>query len=143
MKKLQPLPHAIVDYVFAAKMIAAPWLFGFQKNQAATMSSVGTGVAIAGLSLLTDYPLGAAKLIPFPTHGVIEAAAGTAAALAPWLLGFDDNKRATWLHVAAGAATLAVVAVTDYQAAKRQPERSAISARDSLRYQVREPEMAA
>jgi hypothetical protein len=120
MKRLQPLPHAVIDYAFSAKMIAAPWLLGFSDNKAATMSSIGSGVAIAGLSLLTDYPLGVIKLIPFPMHGVIETTAGVMTAAAPFMMGFTKNKRATWTHLIAGLTTLAVVAVTDYTAKKRR-----------------------
>jgi len=119
MKVLKPLPHAVIDYAWAAKMIASPWLLGFSENKTATMSAVGSGAAIAGLSLMTRYPLGAVKWIPFPAHGVIEAMAGVTNLAAPWLMGFAGNKRAKWLHVISGLSTLAVVAMTDYQAAER------------------------
>ena len=116
MKKLQPLPHAVMDYAWAGTMIAAPWLFGFSKNKTATVNSVASGGAILGLSLMTNYPLGAVKVISFPTHGVIETVAGVAAAAAPWLMKFSRNKPATLTHVISGLATLGVVAMTDYQA---------------------------
>jgi hypothetical protein len=116
MKKLQPLPHAVMDYAWAGTMIAAPWLFGFSKNKTATVNSVASGGAILGLSLMTNYPLGAVKMISFPTHGVIETVAGVATAAAPWLMGFSRNKPATLTHVISGLATLGVVAMTDYRA---------------------------
>jgi hypothetical protein len=116
MKILKPLPHAVLDYAWGGAMIAAPWLLGFKKNKTATINSVAAGAGIIGLSLMTRYPLGVAKLIPFPTHGVIETIAGGLTALDPWLLGYAKNKRARWTHVAAGLSTLAVVALTDYRA---------------------------
>jgi hypothetical protein len=109
-----------MDYLWAGTMMAAPWLFGFSKNKKATINCVSSGAGILGLSLMTKYPLGAVKLIPFPAHGVIEAIAGGLTAADPWILGFSDNKRARWTHVIAGLSTLAVVAMTDYQAATRQ-----------------------
>lgn len=123
MKIIKPTPHAVIDYAFAGKMIAAPWVLGFSRNKTATANAVGTGATILGLSLMTRYPLGVFKLIPFPVHGIIEAVAGVATAAAPWLMGFSDNRRAKWLHVGAGLSTLAVVALTDYQAAG-QPRRA-------------------
>ena len=120
MKPLKPLPHAIIDYAWAGTMMAAPWLFGFRKNGTATKHSVGAGAAILGLSLMTRYPLGAVKLIPFPVHGAIEAAAGMMTAGAPWLLGFARNRNAKLTHLISGLGTLAVVAVTDYKAAQWQ-----------------------
>ncbi|MFP5260618.1 MAG: SPW repeat protein [Blastocatellia bacterium] len=125
MKKLQPLPHAVMDYAWAGAMIAAPWLFGFSKNKTATVNSVASGGAILGLSLMTNYPLGAVKMISFPTHGVIEAVAGAATAAAPWLMGFSRNKPATWTHVISGLATLGVVAMTDYNAQAQRGRRGA------------------
>ena len=119
MKLLKPTPHAVIDYLWAGTMMAAPWLFGFRKNRVATINAVASGGTILALSLLTRYPLGAVKLISFPTHGVIETIAGAATATAPWLMGFSDNRCATWTHVASGLGTFAVVAMTDYQAAER------------------------
>jgi hypothetical protein len=119
MKRLQPLPHAVLDYAWAAQMMSAPWLLGFHKNKQATRCAVNCGAAILGLGLLTRYPLGIFKVIPFPVHGVIEALSGAATAAAPWLFGFADDERAKWTHVASGLATLGVVALTDYQAAER------------------------
>jgi hypothetical protein len=120
MKLLKPLPHAIIDYAWAGTMMAAPWLFGFRKNRRATINSVSSGAAILGLSLMTKYPLGAVKLIPFKAHGVIEATAGAMTASAPWLLGFARNRSAKLTHLISGLGTLAVVAITDYNAAQWQ-----------------------
>ena len=118
-KVLKPLPHAVIDYAMAGMLRTAPWALGFSRNRTATANAVASGAAVLGLSLLTRYPLGAAKVIPFPVHGVIEAAAGVMTAAAPWLMGFSRNNRAKWTHVASGLATLAVVAVTDYKAAEQ------------------------
>lgn len=119
MKILKPLPHAVIDYAWAGTMMAAPWLFGFHRNKAATINAVSSGAAILGLSLMTRYPLGAVKVISFPTHGVIEAIAGAATATAPWLMGFSRDDSAKWTHMVSGLGTLAVVAMTDYQAAEQ------------------------
>jgi hypothetical protein len=117
-KVLKPLPHGYYDYASAAMLMAAPWLFGFSRNRRATTNAVISGLGVLGLSLFTKYPLGAVKSIPFPVHGVIEAAAGALTATAPWLLGFSRNRNATLTHVLSGLGTLAVVAMTDYQAAE-------------------------
>ncbi|HLL76027.1 MAG TPA: SPW repeat protein [Pyrinomonadaceae bacterium] len=117
-KVIKPTPHAVVDYAMAGTLMAAPWLFGFSDNKTATANSVISGAAVLGLSLMTRYPLGAAKLVPFPVHGVVETLAAVMNTAAPWLMGFSRNKRATSTHVAAGLATLAVVALTDYRAAE-------------------------
>lgn len=119
-KILKPLPHAVMDYAWAGTMMAAPWLFGFSRNRKAKANAIGSGAAILALSLLTRYPLGAVKVIPFPTHGVIETVAGAATAASPWLMGFSRNRGAKWTHILSGLATLMVVAMTDYNAAERE-----------------------
>ena len=118
VKILKPLPHAIMDYAWAGMMIASPWLFGFRKNNVARSHAVASGAAIVGLSLMTRYPLGVFKYIPFPVHGMIETAAGAMTAAAPWLMGFADDDRARLTHLISGLSTFAVVAMTDYQAAE-------------------------
>lgn len=119
-KVLKPLPHAVIDYAWAGTMMAAPWLFGFSRNKKATTNAVISGAGILALSLMTKYPLGAVKLVSFPTHGVIETVAGVATASAPWLMGFSRNRSAKWTHLLSGLATLMVVAMTDYRAAEDQ-----------------------
>ncbi|HKY03959.1 MAG TPA: SPW repeat protein [Blastocatellia bacterium] len=118
MKILKPKTHGIIDYAWAGAMIAAPWLFGFNKNREATLASISSGVGILGLSLMTRYPLGAVKVISFPVHGVIETVAGLSTAASPWLCGYSNNESAKWTHLISGLGTLAVVAMTDYAAAE-------------------------
>lgn len=116
-KVLKPLPHGVIDYAWAGTMMAAPWLFGFSRNRKATTNAVVSGAGILALSLMTKYPLGAVKVVSFPTHGVIETVAGVATAAAPWLMGFRRNRSAKWTHLLSGLGTLMVVAMTDYKAA--------------------------
>lgn len=113
-KPLKPLPHAVADYAMAGMLMAAPWLFGFSRNRKATVNAVASGASVLALSLMTRYPLGVCKWVPFRVHGYIEAAAGALTAAAPWTLGFSRDRAATLTHVASGLATLAVFAVTDY-----------------------------
>lgn len=121
-KVLKPLPHAVMDYAWAGTMMAAPWLFGFSRNKKATTNAVVSGAGILALSLMTRYPLGAVKLVSFPTHGVIETVAGVATAASPWLMGFSRNRGAKWTHLLAGLGTLMVVAMTDYRAAEESDQ---------------------
>ena len=120
MKRINPLQHGVIDYAWAAGMIAAPWLLGFRRNKKARAYAVASGAAVIGLSLVTRYPLGAVKLVPFPVHGVLDAIAGVNTMAAPWLLGFSRNRKAKWMHVVSGLASLAVVSLTDYKAAERE-----------------------
>ena len=92
--------HGILDYASGALFLAAPWVFGFADNKAATSVAVGTGAAVLGLSAFTDYEAGVARKIPMSTHLTIDTVTGAAVALSPWLFGFA--KRTAWPHVVFG-----------------------------------------
>lgn len=86
--------HAVIDYLTGLLLIALPWLLGFAHGGIAQWLPVVLGLGIIASSLLTDYELGAMRLIPMPVHLALDGAAGCVFALAPWLFGFSDR---VWL----------------------------------------------
>ena len=115
-KILKPQIHGVLDYALALFFFLAPGLFNFS-DVAATLSYV-IGAAYIGVSLLTKYPLGLFKLIPFPTHGVLETIMAVSWIALPWLVGFAGDVPARNFFVIAGVGLLAVVAVTDYRSSR-------------------------
>ncbi len=113
MKILPPLVHGFLDYSVVLVFFLAPMLFNFSTIASMLVYVVGTGQLIA--SLLTAYPLGALKLIPFPIHGMLESVVAVGLIGAPWLFGFVTETNAQIFFVGAGVALLAVVAITDYK----------------------------
>ena len=113
MKILPPLVHGFLDYSVVLVFFLAPTLFNFSATASMLAYVVGTGQLIA--SLLTAYPLGALKLIPFPIHGVLESVVAVGLIGSPWLFGFATETSAQIFFVGAGVALLAVVAITDYR----------------------------
>lgn len=117
MKKvLSPKTHAILDYMLAILFILSPMLFGFG-GVAATWAYL-IGIAYLAVSLLTQYPLGALKLIPFPVHGVLESVMAAVWIIMPWLFGFANIAAARNFFIIAGIALLLVAFLTDYKAAE-------------------------
>jgi hypothetical protein len=114
MKLLNPAVHGLLDYVLAAAFLLLPAVLGFSPG-AATVSHI-IGIAYAGVSLLTKYPLGLLKLIPFPVHGVLESIMAGAWIVLPWMLGFQDDSVARTFFMIAGVGLLLVAALTDYKA---------------------------
>lgn len=107
---LSPTAHGVADYLSAATFAAVPNVLGFPPVAATLARSLGA--SYAGLSLATAYPLGAAKLVPFPTHLAMDALLAPALAAAPWLLGFADSKPARNFFLAMAGVTAVVTSLT-------------------------------
>ena len=113
-KILTPAVHGVLDYALGFLFLLIPGILDFPPN--ATTLSYVVGAAYIVTSLLTRYPLGVWKLIPFPAHGVIESVMAAFWIASPWLFRFADHAPARNFFVAAGIGLLAVVAITDYRA---------------------------
>lgn len=102
--------HGVIDYLVGAILIAAPFLFGFADGGAAQWATIAMGVIAVLYSLVTDYELGALRLLPMPVHLGIDLAFGPLLMALPWLFRFADQ---TWLpHLILGAGGVAVTALT-------------------------------
>lgn len=109
--------HGMLDYLTGLLLIAAPWLFGFATGGAAQWVPVVLGLGIIVYSLLTDYELGMARMIPMPAHLGLDFAGGALLLVSPWLFGFADQ--IIWPHVAVGLMEIVVAACTH-----RAPDRA-------------------
>jgi SPW repeat len=119
--------HAGMDYAVGLLLIASPWLFGFaDESTAATWIAVLAGVAMLGLSMITDYEGGLlARLTPMRTHLMADAGLGLLLAVSPWLFGFADEGTNAWLpFLAIGLGEIAAAVTTDPEPEKRSPRRS-------------------
>ena len=66
--------------------------------------------------MLTRYPLGVVKVLPFTIHSAGDYLAAALLVLAPFALGFDGSDSAlAAFYMAAGVAVLAVSLITNYQ----------------------------
>jgi hypothetical protein len=108
--------HGMMDYatVAATATAAAPRALGFPR----TAENVAYGLAAGylGLSLMTDYPLSAKRMVPFKGHGAAEVAIGMALPFVPWLLGFAEDRRARDFFLGLTALTAATALLTDWNA---------------------------
>jgi hypothetical protein len=106
--------HGVVDYTVGTFLMTA---FPRCPRGAGTRSArqIRTAGAFhAGDSTLTDYPLGAAKLIPFKAHLALDAAGALALAATPFVTGQWKDGRRHWVpHVALCVFELASLATTD------------------------------
>jgi hypothetical protein len=113
-KILNPTIHGVLDYALALAFLAAPGWLGFS-DSAASVSYI-IGVTYIAASLLTKYPLGVIKMIPFPVHGVLETIMAACWIVMPWVLGYASDMVARNFYVIAGFGLLLVALLTDYRA---------------------------
>lgn len=122
MKILNPRVHGYLDYAAVLLLALAPTLFRFDGTPAALCYVVA--ILQGGMSMMTAYPLGAVKMIPFTVHGGVELGAAILLILSPWLFRFSDVGSARNFFLVAGIGLAAVWATTDYkQAVRRERER--------------------
>jgi hypothetical protein len=89
--------HAPLDYIVGAVLIAAPWIFRFSGDTAATAVSVVLGIGLIAYSLFTNYELGVWKVAPMAVHNLIDVVAGALLAASPWIFGYADQGANYWL----------------------------------------------
>ncbi len=82
--------HGMLDYLMGAVLILAPWLLDFD-DTAAIWVPVVLGAGVIVYSLLTDYELGIARVIPMATHLILDIAGGLVLAVSPWIFQFSDE----------------------------------------------------
>jgi hypothetical protein len=113
-KPIDARKHGMMDYATVAATAAAPRLLGFPAR--AEGLAYGLAAGYLGLSLLTDYPLSAKRVVPFKGHGAAEVALGAMLPLMPRLLGFSESRRARNFFLGLTALTALTALLTDWNA---------------------------
>lgn len=113
MNKLPPAIHGILDYVTVVYFLLAPSLFALTPT-VATISYL-LGVVHSILTILTNFPLGMKKMIPFRIHGFIELLIATALILMPVLMGSSLTFYDSLFFIITGAAILLVWMLSRYK----------------------------
>lgn len=113
MKLIPPAIHGVADYSSAFALILVALVVGGSAEAVATGVVIGAVVLV--LSLLTRYPLGVVKAIPFKVHSLGDYAAAAALIALPFVLGFNDTDGGlSTFYVVVGVALLAGSLITDY-----------------------------
>ena len=97
--------HACLDAIFVVIGLAAPWALRYGDHRLATLVTLALVAFGLGLNLVTAYPGGLWKRLPFRWHRTIEWTAPVPFAGLPWLL-FPEAGAAPWFLSALGIAIL-------------------------------------
>ncbi|WP_203330332.1 SPW repeat domain-containing protein [Rhodovastum atsumiense] len=110
MQRIPTRIHGMLDYALGILLLASPYLFGFADGGAAEWVPTLVGIVIIVQSLMTDYELGIARILPMPVHLGMDAVAGVFLAASPWLFGFAEQ---VWLpHLLLGLVAAGIAATT-------------------------------
>jgi hypothetical protein len=104
--------HSVLDYAGGLTLIAAGLA---ASSRFARNAGIGLGAAVIGTSLLTDYRLSAAKVVPIEAHEAADYAAGLTALAVPFFGAFR-GRLAKWLHLGVGLTVVIGSLFTDYRA---------------------------
>jgi len=102
--------HGYLDYLLGLILIAAPWLLGFAQMGAETWVPVVLGAGVILYSLMTDYELGAVRVLPMAMHIWLDVLGGVLLAASPWLFGFSDV--IVWPHALFGVLEVGAALMT-------------------------------
>jgi hypothetical protein len=112
---ISPAAHAVLDYAVAATFFSvAAWLK--RQHRAAASLAFANGAMVLGMSMLTDYPGGVVRVLPFRGHRTGDVLQAAFAGLGPLLFGFAGDEEAKFFYAQA-ASEVAVIAATDWDAA--------------------------
>jgi hypothetical protein len=106
--------HAVADYAVGSALIIIALVVGGSSGAVATGVVVGATVLL--VSLITNYPLGAVKILPFQVHSAGDYLAAALLLAAPFTLHFNHGDTGlTAVYIVGGLAVLGVSLVTNYQ----------------------------
>jgi hypothetical protein len=112
MRILSARAHGYLDYITVVGFACAPALLGF--DGLPKWICYGLAAIHLSLTLLTNFPLGVAKLIPSGIHGLIELIVSIALIILPWAMGFASNPAARNFFILIGVTIFIVWLLTDY-----------------------------
>jgi hypothetical protein len=118
MRVIPTKVHGYMDYIMGLLLIASPWIFDFADGGAKQWVPVILGAGAIIYSLMTDYELGASRVITMRTHLTLDLMSGILLAASPWLFGFADEVYLP--HLILGIVEIAASLMT-----KREPEHHA------------------
>lgn len=119
-KVIDARTHGIIDYCQAAFFFGMA-IFCARRNRRAATAALATGAIILTESLLTDYPMGAKKSIPFETHGRLDAGLTASSFTIPQLFGFTGTPEAQVFKIN-GFVEGMVVGMTDWNSERARSQ---------------------
>jgi hypothetical protein len=120
---IPPFAHGVIEYLAAALLIAAPFLFTFDSD-GATAVSIVAGVLVLVVTACTALPTGIIKSIPVHAHVVVDYVLAIVLIAVPFIFGFTDDGTATAFFIVLGVVYLLLTIATRFVSAERPRRRT-------------------
>jgi len=118
MKVLGAFSHGVIDYLMVILLAIGPGVVGFTNHRLAMFCYALAAVHFL-LTIITRFPLGVLKTLPFWLHGTIEIIVAVLLVILPWLANFSKGVLSRNFFVAIGVLIAVIWALTDYRSAGR------------------------
>ena len=122
MRVIGPLAHGIIDYAMMIMLAVGPSVAGFRGKQALFCYALAFVHFL--LTIITRFPLGVSKALPFAAHGAIELVVSILLIVLPWLANFSAGVHSRNFFVAIGLMIFIIWLLTDYRS--RRPADRAV-----------------
>lgn len=116
MRLLDARIHGVLDLVLVFVFLLGPLAFGLGGSPAAIAYALAAVHLV--LTLLTRYPMGVRKVIPFLAHGIVELVVGVFLVVLPTIDGYGPGSPARRFYTIVGAAVLVIWVLTDYRGSR-------------------------
>jgi len=112
--------HSAVEYAAAVLFLLAPFLFGFD-SETAKWTSIALGVLVLLVAVISRGKLGLTQSLPTSAHATLDYVLAVLLVLAPFVLGFADDKAAVTFFVLLGVAHAVLSLLTSFPLREGEP----------------------
>ncbi|MGI8536249.1 MAG: SPW repeat domain-containing protein [Mycobacteriales bacterium] len=112
--------HSAVEYAAAVLFLLAPFLFGFD-SETAKWTSIALGVLVLLVAVISRGKLGLTQSLPTSAHATLDYVLAVLLVLAPFVLGFADDKAAVTFFVLLGVAHAGLSLLTSFPLREGEP----------------------
>jgi len=112
----KPIPtrvHAVLDYMTVGTLVALPRIAGWDDKVTNLLMAAGGGVLV--YSLLTNYELGAVKVLPMMGHLILDGMSGALLGGAPFLFLEEEDSAVKNALIGLGLMEIGVALLTQPQ----------------------------
>lgn len=112
--------HSAVEYAAAVLFLLAPFLFGFD-SETAKWTSIALGVLVLLVAVISRGKLGVTQSLPTSAHATLDYVLAVLLVLAPFVLGFADDRAAVTFFVLLGLAHAGLSLLTSFPLREGEP----------------------